>query len=422
MSAATVLIVDDEGPMRSSVKRTLDLHGYDTTAAGSYQEALERLREKPFDVLLTDLRMKGPDGLELIRATHASSPATRPILMSAYATARDSQTALELGAVRVLCKPFETSELLEAVRRAIDNTEGFFGAVHGLSLIDMLQMFHYTRRSLTLRLLGSLPASISFDRGEIVDARCAEQSGEEALAQILALPPGPLVTAALELPARSIEREFRALLLDHLRQLDEHNRSEALRMSVQPSLLVAGSSSAVPVTDSLFDLISEPKISMVPLEGGGTRHDRAELDQACRRIAAFVTGALACALVDLDSGLLLGLSEVPRAESTGALLARSTHGLFRGPAATALDELVQAVSVPGGNVSQGVDELQVSTAATLHFCRRLAGGRHAIALVTNRSTNLAMVWLQLRSTLPALEQLLRGSGAQSNPAPAPGQR
>jgi CheY-like chemotaxis protein len=421
MSSPSVLIVDDEGPLRSSVKRTLDLHGFETGAAGSYQEALERLRERPYDVLLTDLRMKGPDGLELIRATHESSPSTRPILMSAYATARDSQTALELGAVRVLCKPFETSELLEAVRRALDNSEGFFGAIHGLSLIDMLQMFHYTKRSLTLRLLGAVPASISFERGEIVDARRGDQlSGEEALAQILALPPGPLVTAALELPSRSIEREFRGLLLDHLRQLDELARGgEGLRLSAQPSLLV-GSSSAVPVTDSLFDLI-EPKISMVPLEGGA-RQDRAELDQACKGITAFVTGALACAIVDLDSGLLLGMSEVARAESIGALLARSTHGLFRGPAASALDDLVTGLTVPGGDAAQGVDEVQVSTAATLHFCRKLAGGKQAIALITNRSTNLAMVWLQLRSTLPALEQLLRGSGARSNPPHPPGQR
>lgn len=59
MSTASVLIVDDEGPLRSSVKRTLDLHGYETAAAASYQE---RLSERAFDVLLTDLRMKGPDG------------------------------------------------------------------------------------------------------------------------------------------------------------------------------------------------------------------------------------------------------------------------------------------------------------------------------------------------------------------------
>jgi hypothetical protein len=116
---------------------------------------------------------------------------------------------------------------------------------------------------------------------------------------------------------------------------------------------------------------------------------------------------------------LLGLSEV-RSEATGALLARSTHALFRSPGAGALDELVQSLAVPGGDTAHGVDEVQMSTAATLHFYRRLAGGKQAVALVTNRSTNLAMVWLQLRSTLPALEQLLRGSGAQSNPPRAPG--
>src|SRR5688572_2871861 len=99
----------------------LGVHGFDVTMASSYEEALQLLQKAPYEVLLTDLRMNGPDGLELIRATQASSPATRPILMSAYATARDSQTALDLGAVRV-------------------------------------------RRSITVRLLGSTPASVSMQQ------------------------------------------------------------------------------------------------------------------------------------------------------------------------------------------------------------------------------------------------------------------
>lgn len=157
-----VLVVDDEGPVRSAVKRMLGQHGFEVSMASSYDEALQLLQKVPFEVLLTDLRMNGPDGLELIRATQASSPATRPILMSAYATARDSQMALDLGAVRVLGKPFEPNELLEAVRRAADTNEGFFGAVHGLSLIDLLQMFHYMRRSITVRLLGAAPVASDF--------------------------------------------------------------------------------------------------------------------------------------------------------------------------------------------------------------------------------------------------------------------
>lgn len=88
-----VLVVDDEGPVHSAVKRMLGVHGFDVTMASSYEEALQLLRKAPYEVLLTDLRMNGPDGLELIRATHASSPATRPILMIFGAVHRHSSPA-----------------------------------------------------------------------------------------------------------------------------------------------------------------------------------------------------------------------------------------------------------------------------------------------------------------------------------------
>jgi CheY-like chemotaxis protein len=412
-----VLVVDDEGPVRSAVKRMLGHHGFDVTAASSYEEALNLLREAPYEVLLTDLRMNGPDGLELIRATHASSPATRPILMSAYATARDSQMALDLGAVRVLCKPFEPAELLDAVRKAADTNEGFFGAVHGLSLIDMLQMFHFTRRSLTVRLLGSTPASVSMEHGELVDARWGEDaSGEDALEQILKLPAGPLETAALGDCSRTIQQEFRSLLLDHLRRLDESTRPEAVHASPSPPASAASYESGSPSVDSLFDLISEPKRSSQP--SGRVCANCAELELACTRLTAIVSGSIACAIVDLESGSLMAVSYAARNEALGHAMASAAHNLLRGPGGSAIDEVIQAQAQAQTvtEAAHSVEEAQISTGASLQLCRRLAGGQCAVMLVTNRSVNLAMTWWQLKSSLPALEALIGQAGETSAPA------
>jgi CheY-like chemotaxis protein len=408
-----VLVVDDEGPVRSAVKRVLGQHGFEVSMASSYDEALQLLQKAPYEVLLTDLRMNGPDGLELIRATQASSPATRPILMSAYATARDSQMALDLGAVRVLGKPFEPSELLEAVRRAADTNEGFFGAVHGLSLIDLLQMFHYMRRSITVRLLGSTPASVSMQNGEVVDARWgADSSGEDALEQILKQPAGPLTTAALEEHPRTIEHEFRALLLDQMCRLDEHNRPEGIRVSPSPPVLVAGFESGNPSVEAWFDLGSEPKPS--PQPNGRGWANRPELELACTKLTAMVSGAIACALVELEGGLM-AVSYAARNEALGHAMASAAHELFRGPVSSAIDEAIQAQAQGPAEGASYVEEAQLCTGSALQFFRRLAGRKCAVVLVANRSANLAMTWLQLRSSLPALEALIEPAADPSKP-------
>jgi CheY-like chemotaxis protein len=412
-----VLVVDDEGPVRSAVKRMLGLHGFEVTMASSYEEALQLLRNAPYEVLLTDLRMNGPDGLELIRATQASSPSTRPILMSAYATAKDSQMALDLGAVRVLCKPFEPTELLEAVRRAADSNEGFFGAVHGLSLIDLLQMFHYMRRSITVRLLGSTPASVSMQNGEVVDARWgADSSGEDALEQILKLPAGPIETAALEEHPRTIEHEFRALLLDQMCRLDEHNRPEGIRMSPSPPVLVAGFESGNPSVESWFDLSSEPKRS--PQPNGRGWANRPELELACTKLTEMTGGSIACALVELEGGSLMAVSYAARNEALGHAMASTAHNLFRGPVSSAIDEAIQAQAQGSVEAASRVEEVLLCTGSALQFFRRLAAGKCAVVLVTNRSVNLAMTWLQLKSSLPALDALIEqpAESPQSEPA------
>src|SRR5690606_11143995 len=129
----SVLVVDDDQQLVSAISRDLRANGYDVLSASSVDGALEQLTEKPSDVVLTDLRMAEADGIDLLLAIRERGLSSRPILMSAYATARDHQKAVELGAVRVLCKPFGSRELLDAIQQAIDCATGFRGSVHGLS-------------------------------------------------------------------------------------------------------------------------------------------------------------------------------------------------------------------------------------------------------------------------------------------------
>lgn len=222
----SVLIVDDDIVFRTTIGRDLGEQGFTVALAHDAGDALEALAactgDYAIDVLLTDLRMPGADGIDLLEKIRAVSPRTRAILMSGYATARDYQRAIECGAVRVLCKPFTSSELLLAIRQAVDCETGFRGSIHGLSLVDLLQMFHYARRSLAIAVDGLVPGHVFVENGQLIHAEYRELVGEPALRAILTMPAGSLRTMVLppSIP-HSITRDFETLLLDSLRRVDE---------------------------------------------------------------------------------------------------------------------------------------------------------------------------------------------------------
>lgn len=221
----SVLIVDDDDAFRATIGRDVAEHGYDVRLAGNAAEATAALSSSAIDILLTDLRMPGADGIDLLDRVRTIAPRTRAILMSGYASARDYQRAIECGAVRVLCKPFTSNELLLAIRQAVDCETGFRGSIHGLSLVDLLQMFHYARRSLAIVVDGWEPGHVYLRDGRVVHAQYRELVGEEAVRAILAMPAGSLRTMVLpEGTPTTIQRDFEGLLLDALRTLDEQQQ------------------------------------------------------------------------------------------------------------------------------------------------------------------------------------------------------
>lgn len=115
-----VLICEDDTVQREVILDILDSAGYEVDGAGSAQATLEKLRSAHFDLLLTDLRMPGMDGLELLRQTKRLRPETEVVVMTAYATVETAVTAMKEGAIDYLGKPFEKDELLLVVGNAVE--------------------------------------------------------------------------------------------------------------------------------------------------------------------------------------------------------------------------------------------------------------------------------------------------------------
>lgn len=109
-----ILIVEDEQIIRNALKRLLERHQYAVTEAASVQEAGEHLVGSTFDLVISDLRLPGAPGTDLIRMT--DSPV---LIMTSYSSLRSAVDSMKLGAVDYIPKPFEHEEMLEAVARII---------------------------------------------------------------------------------------------------------------------------------------------------------------------------------------------------------------------------------------------------------------------------------------------------------------
>ena len=116
-----ILIVDDEARMAESIKEYFQPEGLESDLASNGQEGRRKLEENAYDALVSDLRMPGMDGMQLLRWVKEEGPDIPVIMISAHGDIRDAVDAMREGAYDYLVKPFDPDELLLKVRKAVDN-------------------------------------------------------------------------------------------------------------------------------------------------------------------------------------------------------------------------------------------------------------------------------------------------------------
>ncbi len=115
-----LLIVEDEAPLREVVAERLADAGYGVVQASNGEEALERLAEFAFDIIVTDLRLPGLDGGKVLEAAIARYPEIIVIVVTGYGTVKDAVEAIKRGAADFVTKPFQFDELLYALESALE--------------------------------------------------------------------------------------------------------------------------------------------------------------------------------------------------------------------------------------------------------------------------------------------------------------
>jgi DNA-binding NarL/FixJ family response regulator len=116
---SSVLIVDDEAPMRNLLAKTLENSGYRCLPVVDAAEARTCLLREDFELILCDVRMPGESGFDLIHHVRETYPDTAVIMVTALDDPQEAQTALDLGIFGYLLKPFEPNQLLISVAKAL---------------------------------------------------------------------------------------------------------------------------------------------------------------------------------------------------------------------------------------------------------------------------------------------------------------
>lgn len=110
-----VLLLDDEAIVCERLQQALEKVGFYVESFTESQKAIDRFAEEKFDVLVTDLKMQKPDGLDVMNFVNQQSPTTKVIIITGFATADTATQAMKSGAVDFIAKPFKISQLRDLI-------------------------------------------------------------------------------------------------------------------------------------------------------------------------------------------------------------------------------------------------------------------------------------------------------------------
>ncbi|MFQ6083920.1 MAG: response regulator [Candidatus Aminicenantia bacterium] len=121
--AKKILIVDDEKLIRWSLTKILTQNGYEVKAVASGEEALKEIDHTSYDLVFTDLKMIGIDGIEVLKEIRKVSPKTKVIIISAYGTPQVRLLASKFKALSFIDKPFKAEQIRTTARSALTSCE-----------------------------------------------------------------------------------------------------------------------------------------------------------------------------------------------------------------------------------------------------------------------------------------------------------
>ena len=182
MSAGHILIVDDEPGMRRYLRTVLELDSYRVSTAANGEEALERVQREQPDVVLLDMVMPGPDGLETLKRIRESRPTVKVVMLSCVRDTRKVAMAMRLGAHDYLSKPVQKEEMDDVLRFCLQNAGPTApGAGEAIEVVQGVCFFAATEQMRLIRAQAIQVARFDFP----VLLLGESGTGKEVLAQLI---------------------------------------------------------------------------------------------------------------------------------------------------------------------------------------------------------------------------------------------
>ena len=215
-----VLIVDDEEDILWGLSEELSRNGIDVDTASNGQEAFDKIKENDYDFLITDIRMPGMSGSELLLKSKNLRPDLKVVVMTAYGSDELKQEVLSHGAISYLEKPFDFEQLLELIKekgKKVDET------ISKLSLNQFMQLVSMEGQSCIVTVkTDEGEGKVYFIDGEVVNAEFQNFSGEEAFIKLMRFQnPAFDVEWGVPQTKRLIEKPLHALLLAAVAKKEE---------------------------------------------------------------------------------------------------------------------------------------------------------------------------------------------------------
>ena len=132
-----------------------------------------------------------------------------------------------------------------------------------------------------------------------------------------------------------------------------------------------------------------------------------KIDDACREVVSNVEGAVAAGVVDLDTGMLLGIfNSANYTQTLNEIVAGATMDMFRGSNVGRVEQMVRTHRGIPEDGAHYFEEVHVTSKNNYHFMKTIKGGKAVMVLITKRNTNIGMGWAQLKSVIPTVEPLV----------------
>lgn len=289
----SILVVEDEKILRISLADALKAEGYRVFPVAEGNEGLAALGEGDFSLVITDIRLPGASGMDILRKSLAEAPLVPVIIMTAYGTIKDAVSAIRAGAFDYVTKPFDLDEMLLTVAKALEvqsiteenirlkkELSSYYGAPNIIGESKAMQavfalLGKVSRTASTVLILGEsgtgkelIASTIHYQSGRkdqpIVRVNCAALPAELIESELFGYEKGAFTGAGARKPGRFDLADGGSIFLDEIGDLPLLTQTKILRVLEERTFERLGSTGTVKVDVRIIaatnkDLVEEVK-------------------------------------------------------------------------------------------------------------------------------------------------------------------